>query len=245
MRHGAPGRAVVLRSEPTRLTISTAHVVYRLTLEVRFDDDTTATIVRTVTPFEVRNRHSVGDVLPVRYNPADHTDVDVDVPALRHEQEAQDQSVAERRRAAARASLADPRHAVAAGEPSGTEDDRLTGAWLEQLTRLKLGHADGTVNDSHYAAGLAAARANLRDGTAVLASSDDAGFVAAIAAAIMGDPIPGDAGDIADAERAAGLLAAIVRLKLRHEAGEIDDEQLRGAQAQLGRAIQDEAERLG
>ncbi|WP_426504083.1 hypothetical protein ACPPVO_41620 [Dactylosporangium sp. McL0621] len=156
-----------------------------------------------------------------------------------------DQAIAERRMEAAHAAPAGPRPADVTAEATASDGERLTGEWLEQLARLKLGHAGGTVSDSHDAAGLTAARAGLRDGTAVLVGSDAAAYVAAIAAAIMGDPIPGAAGEAADAGRAARLLEAIVRLKLRHEAGELDDDELRAAQAELGRAIQDEAERLG
>jgi hypothetical protein len=40
-------------------------------------------------------------------------------------------------------------------------------------------------------------------------------------------------------------LEAVVRLKLRRESGELDDEEVQAAMAEAGRAIQAEADRLG
>ncbi|MFC5006315.1 hypothetical protein ACFPIJ_51905 [Dactylosporangium cerinum] len=134
---------------------------------------------------------------------------------------------------------------LAVPHADAAEAERLTSAWLERLMRLKLGHADGRVSDDLYAAGLAAARTGLRDGTAVLVTGGDADYVVALAAAIIGDPVPGDPTAVAAARRAAALLETVVRLKLRRESGELDEEQERAAMAEAGRAIQKEADRLG
>jgi hypothetical protein len=241
MRDGTPGRAVILDSEQKRLNASAAHFVYRLTLEVHYDDGSTAEIIRTVTPFEVRNEHEVGDVLPVRYDPADHSDVDVDVPALKDAHRRDDERLGERRVATARASL-DP---AESGDMSSVDSERHVSEWLERLVRLKLGRADGRVSESDYQAGLAAARRGLLDGTAVLITGEDADYVIGLANALIGDPVPGDTEDVENARRSARLLEQIVRLKLRHESGELDDGQFRAARAALSQAVQDEAERLG
>lgn len=227
LREGTPGRAVVLSSEWKRFDVKAGRLAHRLTLEVHYADGTTARIERSVSALEVGGAHTVGDVLPVRYDPADHTDVEIDVPALKAAQRSQDDLLGEKRIAQARASLAP------AGEiGEDPEAERLTAEWLERLVRLTIGHADGAVGDGQYQAGLTAARNDLRDGTAIRATGEEADFVAAIARAVIGDPI--GAGNAVEVRRAARLLEGSVRLKLRRESGELDDEQYRAAQAAFG-----------
>jgi hypothetical protein len=232
LAHGTEAQAVVLRSESTKLTMSSVGYAYRLTLEVHYADGTTGQIVRTVTPPEVRYQYSVGDVLPVRYNPDNHDDADIDLPAVQREQQARGEQLDARLIQTARASLTPP-------APVNDDAERLTGLWFDQLMRLKLGHTDGTVSDEHHTAGFAAARAALHDGSAVLVTGADADYVRALAAAILGDPIPGPAESATEVARAAALLESVVRLKMRHESGELNDEQLHAAMAEAGRAAQE------
>jgi hypothetical protein len=228
LANGAEAQAVVLRSDRTRLAVARDYYAYRLTLEVHYADGTTGEIVRTVTTSDVRGRYDVGDVLLVRYNPDNHDDADIDVPAVQRAQQASDERLNARRVETARASLTP-------SPPAHDDAERLTALWFEQLMRLKLGHADGTVSDEHYTAGFAAARAALRDGSAGLVTGADADYVRALAAAVLGDPPPGPA----EITRAAALLETTVRLKLRHESGELTDEQLHAAMAEAGRAAED------
>ena len=74
-------------------------------------------------------------------------------------------------------------------------------------------------------------------------TGDDAAYAARIGYVVLGDPVPGSASDVEDARRAAALIERMVRLKVRHDDGELDDEQFRAAQTALREQAQREVER--
>ena len=55
---------------------------YRVTVRVQFDDGSTTEISRKL-HYSSAGLHSEGDILPVRYDPADHSKIEIDVPALK------------------------------------------------------------------------------------------------------------------------------------------------------------------
>jgi hypothetical protein len=243
LRSGTPGQAIVVASEWKRFDLRAGRMAHRLTLEVHYADGTTGRVVRSVSSLDVGGTHEVGDVLPVRYDPADHADVEIDVPAVLDRQRRTADAADERRVQEARqtlepppAAIADPSPDPSAGPSADPDDERMTAEWLERLVRLKLDHAGGSVSDEHCAAGLDAARAALADGSAIRATGPEAEFVAAVARAVIGDPI--EHPNAAEARRAAELLEGGIRLKRQHETGALDDDAYRAAQADFGRRAQ-------
>jgi hypothetical protein len=55
---------------------------YRVTVRVHLDDGSTTEISRKL-HYSSAGLHSEGDILPVRYDPADHSKIEIDVPALK------------------------------------------------------------------------------------------------------------------------------------------------------------------
>ena len=82
MVHGAVAKAIVLKSRPWGWADGPVRPNTRLTLEVRFDDGRTATITRVERTHYLLQDESVGSVLPMRYDPADPSYIDIDRQAL-------------------------------------------------------------------------------------------------------------------------------------------------------------------
>jgi hypothetical protein len=78
MRDGTLGKALVTRVDELQSgTIGVSRWKVRLT--VKFDDGTTAEITRRIASHDLKGNYvDTGDVLPVRYDPADHGRVEVD-----------------------------------------------------------------------------------------------------------------------------------------------------------------------
>ena len=103
MREGAEGQAVVLESEGVNIVAGGASE-FKLLLEVRFSDGSTAEHREKVKLTEIGPvMVKAGDIVPVRYDPDDHSDVVVDAPAMRakadeRQQQGQAEAVAQARR---------------------------------------------------------------------------------------------------------------------------------------------------
>ena len=83
LREGAEGQAVVLESKGVNIVAGGASE-FKLLLEVRFSDGSTAEHREKVKLTEIGPvMVKAGDILPVRYDPEDHSEVMVDAPAMR------------------------------------------------------------------------------------------------------------------------------------------------------------------
>jgi hypothetical protein len=77
MRQGAT--AIVLESRPWGAASGVVRPNNKLTLKVHFDDRSTTTVTRT--HYRMMDE-AVGSTLPMRYDPADRSYLDIDRPAL-------------------------------------------------------------------------------------------------------------------------------------------------------------------
>jgi len=85
LRSGTQGKAVVLAVKPLsqiREQGSSGTYASVLTLHLRFDDGTDVKVDLTA-EVGVLGSPSPGDVVPVRFDPNDHSRVEIDVPAIR------------------------------------------------------------------------------------------------------------------------------------------------------------------
>jgi hypothetical protein len=83
MRDGLRAKAVVVESKMWFGAAGGVPLNARLRLDVRFDDGTRAHIARVVRYRDLGDRDTVGSILPVRYEAADRSYVEVDLPELR------------------------------------------------------------------------------------------------------------------------------------------------------------------
>ncbi len=85
LHSGAQGKAVVHAVKPlSQIREQGSSGVYAsvLTLHLRFDDGTAVEVDR-VAELGVLKSPSPGDIVPVRFDPDDHSRVEIDVPAIR------------------------------------------------------------------------------------------------------------------------------------------------------------------
>ncbi len=82
LREGAEGHAVVLESQGVNIVAGGASA-FKLLLEVHFSDGSTAELRQKFNLTDARVMISVGDILPIRYDPDDHSAVVIDAPAIR------------------------------------------------------------------------------------------------------------------------------------------------------------------
>lgn len=82
MRHGATAKAIVLKSTPWGLISGVVRPNNKLTLKVHFEDGSTTTVTRVERTHYLLQDESVGSTLPMRYDPADRSYVDIDRQAL-------------------------------------------------------------------------------------------------------------------------------------------------------------------
>ena len=83
LRDGVEVDAVVVKSAPWGWVVNHRIPNVRLTLRIRFDDDSTAMIDRVERDIVLGSRRVVGSILPMRYEAADRSSVEIDVPRLR------------------------------------------------------------------------------------------------------------------------------------------------------------------
>jgi hypothetical protein len=82
LREGAQAQAVVTECEGANLTHN-GFSNWALVLEIHFEDGSTAEMHDKVSKSDVAPLLKVGDILPVRYDPDDHSDAVVDTPAVK------------------------------------------------------------------------------------------------------------------------------------------------------------------
>ena len=148
MREGAQAQAVVTGREGVNLTEG-GWSAYKLVLEVHFPDGAQAEVQEKVHVADIGAlRGRVGDVLPVRYDPEDRSEVMIDVPAIQAEGDAK------RRRLDDEAVAAGRRRLEGQIEPPG---DSVTGAQLQgaheqlvALTDLRRAYDAGEIGHDEY-----------------------------------------------------------------------------------------------
>jgi hypothetical protein len=83
LRDGVEVDAVVVKSAPWGWVVNRRIPNVRLTLRIRFDDDSTTMIDRVERDAVLGSRRVVGSILPMRYEAAERSYVEIDVPRLR------------------------------------------------------------------------------------------------------------------------------------------------------------------
>jgi hypothetical protein len=83
MRDGVEVNAVVVRSAPWGWVVNHRIPNKKLTLKVRFDDDSTVTVERVERDVVLGSRRITGSILPMRHERADRSYIEIDVPRLR------------------------------------------------------------------------------------------------------------------------------------------------------------------
>jgi hypothetical protein len=131
---GMQATGVVFDRVGPRPTEGGGHVdTYRVTVRVRFDDGTTGDVRAKLHISEV-GLHAVGAVVPVRFDPADHSKIEIDVPVLAaRKQTARDES---RQRSLDRAEAA-LREQPSAGPTVPEIRDRAPGDALPTLAQIR------------------------------------------------------------------------------------------------------------
>jgi hypothetical protein len=98
---GAPGHGVVFWRFGPRGKTDGGHVdTYRIQVRVKFDDGSTTDLKKKRLHISKHGLHIEGQTVPVRYDPADHSNVEIDLAALAAEHSAAKDAV--QRSAAAR-----------------------------------------------------------------------------------------------------------------------------------------------
>jgi hypothetical protein len=80
LQEGAVAQGVVIQNKAT-MTVTGIDPKYHVKVRVKFDDGTSTEFKQALNAREV-GRHFEGAVVPVRYDPADHSKIEIDVPAL-------------------------------------------------------------------------------------------------------------------------------------------------------------------
>jgi hypothetical protein len=82
LKHGERAEAIVLESDMSGYSNSKGINKWHLKLRVRFDDDTTVETSCSAYPTGPIGAFMVGEIVPVRYWPKDHSQVEVDREAM-------------------------------------------------------------------------------------------------------------------------------------------------------------------
>ena len=82
LRDGVEVNAVVVKSAPWGWVVNHRMPNVRLTLKIRFDDDSTVTTDRVERGVVLGSRRVVGSILPMRHEAADRSYIEIDVPRL-------------------------------------------------------------------------------------------------------------------------------------------------------------------
>ena len=149
MREGARAEAVVTAARQygghtagaSEAAGRTLPVGYHVTLRVRFDDGSTVEVARKA---DLYGRVTEGDILPVRYDPEDHSKIEVDEPALRAQSDAADAERAQAKQA--RVSDRERQLAPGAAPPAAASDP------VERLEKLADLRDRGVLTDAEFAA---------------------------------------------------------------------------------------------
>jgi hypothetical protein len=84
LREGLEGRAVVLKADYRWNGMGGTHHIYRVEPRLRFDDGSTTELQTKLDKNKV-GEYEQADIIPVRYDPSDHSKIVVDEPALEAE----------------------------------------------------------------------------------------------------------------------------------------------------------------
>ena len=84
LRSGAEGQAVVRASKRLSQNRGVGAYAHELTLHLRFDDGSETTVTRIAEVKDLAGSKP-GSVVPVRYDPDDHSRVEIDVIAIRRQ----------------------------------------------------------------------------------------------------------------------------------------------------------------
>jgi hypothetical protein len=82
MRRGAKATAIVLESRPWGWAAGVVRPNQKLTLKVHYGDGSTTTVTRIERTHYLLQDESVGSTIPMRYDPADRSYLDIDRQAL-------------------------------------------------------------------------------------------------------------------------------------------------------------------
>jgi hypothetical protein len=176
MREGVEARALVLEKNVFASGYSTNEAkACRYKVRVQFDDSSTSEVSLTVWNRELA-RARVGDLIPVRYDPADRSKIDIDGDALRAQQVEQERQVHEQAIARGEQELeqssgspqgsAAPDPSPAGGAQVGSAaadrrarkqamreaEERKRARRAAQLEKLDKRHAQGQLTDEELAA---------------------------------------------------------------------------------------------
>jgi hypothetical protein len=142
LRDGTRAEGVVLEREGANLT-QHGFSAFKLVLEVRFPDGSRSELREKLDVEDIGLLHGrVGDVLPVRYDPDDHSALAIDVPALRAELES-----ARRRRDEEAVARGRRRLDCAVDPPTAAQG---VGAQLAELTQLRRALDAGQIDPGEY-----------------------------------------------------------------------------------------------
>jgi hypothetical protein len=146
LREGARADAVVLERTGVSLTPG-GFSAHKLVLEVHFPDGSQAELQEKVNVADIGAlRGAVGDVLPVRYDPDDHSAMALDVPAIQAEHDE-----AQRRRD--QQAVTQARRAIDGKVQAPSPDSaslQSVQAQLAELTKLKRALDTGQIGPAEY-----------------------------------------------------------------------------------------------
>ena len=176
MRDGVEARALVLEKRVFASGYSTNETkACRYKVRVQFDDGSTSEVSLTAWNHELA-RARVGDLIPVRYDPADRSKIDIDGAAIKaqrleQERELNEQAIARGEQELEQSSGSPPESAASGPSPAGgaqfgsaaadrrarkqqTRDakERKRARRAAQLQKLDKQHAQGQLTDQELAA---------------------------------------------------------------------------------------------
>jgi hypothetical protein len=127
---------------------------YDVGMRVHFEDNTTADIVRRIGGMAGTDlKFTVGGIVPVRYDPRNHNEVELDEDALRAEQQRSRDELQRRADRANDKAVRDADAKLSGGRPMGSvpATDPNTGQ-LDALLKLDELHTSGTLTDAEFEA---------------------------------------------------------------------------------------------
>ncbi|WP_433200280.1 hypothetical protein ACQP00_28475 [Dactylosporangium sp. CS-047395] len=228
MRDGMKAEAVVLESESWGWVSGALQPNTKLRLRVHFDDGTTAEVERIARYTVTLGRHTAGSTLPMRYEEKDRSYVEIDAAELRRRETAREAKIhrelvasAERRIARGR-STAVTRLGLPATSGAGDAVTAASAKLNDDVIRLKVDHQANRIGDDDYAVRHSVLAAQVRE----LPDTDDPDEhrLAVLGRIVLGEPSGVDEAEESEVRLGASFLERTVRLKVRHERGEITDE---------------------
>ena len=241
MRDGKKAKAVVLESDSWGWVSGVLRPNTKLKLRVHFDDGTTATIERIARYTVTLGQDTVGSTLPMRYEEQDRSYIEIDAAELRRR-------VLARRAEIQRDSIESAEARIARSQPKAVKQrasPATSGAagavtassakLIDDAIRLKLDHQANRIGEGDYAFKQSMLAAQVRN----LPDSDDPDEhrLAVMARIVIGEPSGVDEAEESEVRLGASFLERTVRLKARHEGGEITDDEFRREAAAIGAEI--------